>query len=301
MGIWICLRAIACEWTKSVDLTSKEWRDLVFEGKNKEFGAYQIRKASDKRHNLAVLFTLIGLVIVALLVWGFSAFTAYRARIAAEEALAAEKMSMVNLDEDAVEEEEKEEQKYEEEKKPEVVQEEVAATTQQTAIAIVPPEQVKNEVKTNEEQIENTTAVGIINQAGSDDIDRHKIITEQVQPITTAPVEEKPKPKETEEIFRAVEQQAKFKGNVNKWLASHINYPPSAADNDIQGRVTVQFVVEKDGSIGQVKLLKGVDPSLDKEAMRVVKSMPKWQPAKNNGVVVRSWFTLPIVFRLADR
>lgn len=286
---------------KDVDLTSKEWRDLVFENKNKEFGAYQLRKGSDRRHNLAVLFTLIGLVVVALLVVAYSAYSDYRERVAMEEALAAERMSQVELNDQAeAEEEEEEEQKYEEEKKPEV-QEEVAATVQQTAIAIVPPDQVKHEVQLQEDVQENTTTVGIVNQAGSDDPDRHKIVAEQVTVVPTAPVvEERPKPKE-DEIFTAVEQQAQFKGNVNSWLSSHINYPPEAADNDIQGRVVVKFVVEKDGKVGQVEVLKGVDRSLDREAVRVVKSMPKWQPAKNNGVVVRSWFTLPINFKLANR
>ena len=101
-------------------------------------------------------------------------------------------------------------------------------------------------------------------------------------------------------MFEAVEQPATFKGNVNKWLATHINYPPAAADAGIQGRVTVRFIVNKDGSVTDVTVLKGVDRDLDKEAVRAVKSMPKWQPGKNNGVAVRSYFTLPVVFRLGN-
>lgn len=287
---------------KNVDLTSKEWRDLVFEGKNKEFGAYQLRKNSDKRHNLAVMWTLIGLVIIALGIWAWVGVSNYLEKKALEEALEAEKMSQVELQNDQQEEEEQEEQEYEEEKKPEVVQEEVAASVQQTQIAIVPPNEVKNEVRDVQEQQENTTTVGVVNQEGSDDVDRHQTVAAQVKvEPTPVVVEEKPKPKdEPEKVFEAVEQPAQFKGNVNKWLSSHINYPADAADAGTQGRVVVRFIVERDGSISGVSVLQGVDRSLDREAIRVVKSMPKWQPGKNNGVAVRSYFTLPIVFRLAN-
>lgn len=283
------------------DLTSKEWRDLIFEGKNKDFGAYQLRKASDKRHNLAVLWTLIGLVIVALCVWAWNGYSAYRQRIAEEEALAAEKMQAAQFEAEEEQEEEQEEQKYEEEKKPEMPKEEVVATVQQTAIAIVPPDKVKNEVKDVVEQQENTTTVGSINQEGEGDIDRAKILTQEIKVEAPKPVIEEPKPKdEPEKVFEAVEQPAAFKGNVNKWLSSHINYPPAAADAGVQGRVTVRFIVNKDGSVTDVIVLKGVDRDLDKEAVRAVKSMPKWQPGKNNGVPVRSYFTLPVTFRLSD-
>ena len=102
----------------------------------------------------------------------------------------------------------------------------------------------------------------------------------------------------------AVEQPAEYPGGtaaLMKWLANNINYPESAQQNDIQGRVIVKFVVEKDGSIGNVTILKGVDKDLDREAMRVVKKMGKWQPGKNNGVAVRSYFQLPVVFKLAQQ
>lgn len=282
------------------DLTSKEWRDLIFEGKNKDFGAYQIRKNSDKRHNLAVLWTLIGLVIVALGIWAWVGVSDYLEQKALEQALEAEKMSQVEI-EAQPEVDEPEDTKYEEEKKPEVVQEEVAATVQQTQIAIVPPNEVKNAVQDVQEQQENTTTVGIVNQEGSDDVDRHQVVATQVKVEPVPVIEEKPKPKdEPEKVFEAVEQQAQFKGNVNKWLASHLNYPVSAQENGIEGKVPIRFIVEKDGSISDVKVLKSVDRDLDKEAVRVVKSMPKWQPGKNNGIPVRSYFTVTINFRLGN-
>lgn len=284
----------------NVDLTSREWRDIVFEGKNKDFGAYQLRKNSDRRHNLAVLFTLIALLIVALLVVGWSKYSDYRAEIEAQEAKErAEKMSQAAFAEqqEAEEQEEPEEQKFEQPKVE--VPEEVLATVQVTQIAIVDADKVKNEVLDIETQKEDNTARGVVTQEGSDEVDRFKAVQ---QAVVVVP-EVKEEPKHEEKIFTAVEQPAEFPGGMSalmKFLSSNIRYPEQAAANDIQGKVTVRFVVERDGSIGQVTVLKGVDKSLDREAIRVVKSMPKWQAGKNNGVAVRSYFTLPVTFRLQN-
>ncbi|MDY6147695.1 MAG: energy transducer TonB [Porphyromonas sp.] len=83
-----------------------------------------------------------------------------------------------------------------------------------------------------------------------------------------------------------------------KWLGKNIKYPESAANNNIQGKVLLRFVVERDGSVSNVEVVKKVDPALDKEAVRVVKSMDKWKPGKQRGKPVRSRFTLPVQFRL---
>ena len=102
----------------------------------------------------------------------------------------------------------------------------------------------------------------------------------------------------------AVEQQAEFPGGqaaLMKWLSNNIRYPEAAQQNDIQGRVVVKFVVEKDGSVGHAEIARGVDKDLDREALRVVNKMPKWQPGKNNGVAVRSYFNLPVTFRLQNQ
>lgn len=286
---------------RNVDLTSKEWRDLVFADKNQEFGAYQLRKESDKRHNLAALYTLIGLIVVFFLIIAYSKYSDYKAE---QEAIALqeqrEKMGAAELlaqEEEPEPEPEPEEQKFEQ---PEIeVPEEVLATVQVTQIAIVDADKVKNEVMDMETQKEDNTARGVVNQEGSDDADKFKAVQEQV--VVKEPEPEKPK---EEEIFVAVEQQAEFPGGLPalmKWLGNNIRYPEAAQQNDIQGRVIVKFVVEKDGSIGAADIVKGVDKDLDREAIRVVKKMPKWQPGKNNGVAVRSYFTLPVVFKLAQQ
>lgn len=112
----------------------------------------------------------------------------------------------------------------------------------------------------------------------------------------------KPKVEEvTEEIFVVVEEQPEFPGGnaaMMKFLSDNIKYPVIAQENGIQGRVITNFVVERDGSITDVQVVRGVDPSLDKEAVRVIQSMPKWKPGKQRGSAVRVRFTLPVVFRL---
>ena len=85
-----------------------------------------------------------------------------------------------------------------------------------------------------------------------------------------------------------------------KWLGNHMEYPEEAEKAGIQGRVIIRFVIEADGSVTDPKIIRGVSPEVDKEAMRVISSMPKWIPGKVNGREVASYFTLPINFRLKD-
>jgi protein TonB len=122
----------------------------------------------------------------------------------------------------------------------------------------------------------------------------------QVQTYTPPPPP-KEREEEEEEIFVVVENQPEFPGGqaaMMKFLSENIKYPVIAQENGIQGRVICNFVVERDGSITDVQVVRGVDPSLDKEAVRVIQSMPKWKPGMQRGKPVRVRFTLPVVFRL---
>ncbi|MCH5230063.1 MAG: energy transducer TonB [Muribaculaceae bacterium] len=287
---------------KNVDLTSQEWRDLVFADKNKDFGAYELRRQSDRRHNMAVLFTVVGLIVVFILILAYSKYSDFRAE---QEQLALqeqrEKMAAAELlqQEEAEPEPEPEPEEQKMEMEIPEIPEEVLATVQVTQIAIVDADKVQNEVMDMEEQKEDNTARGVVNQEGSDDVDKFEAVKEQV--IVKEPEPEKPK---EEEIFVAVEQPAEFPGGqaaLMKWLSNNIRYPEAAQQNDIQGRVVVKFVVEKDGSVGHAEIARGVDKDLDREALRVVNKMPKWQPGKNNGVAVRSYFNLPVTFRLQNQ
>jgi periplasmic protein TonB len=110
------------------------------------------------------------------------------------------------------------------------------------------------------------------------------------------------KPEEPVEIIDEpqiwVEQMPEFNGNINKYLSEAINYPVIAVEIGLQGKVLCEFVVNKDGTIVDVRVVRGIDRSLDNEAMRVIKSMPAWKPGRMNGKAVRVKFTLPVNFRL---
>ena len=134
------------------------------------------------------------------------------------------------------------------------------------------------------------------------------VVAETTEPImaeTTTPTEVKPEvslPANNDSIYNIVEENAQFPGGdaaMYKWIANHLQYPEECRDKSIQGRVIVQFVVNKDGSISDIKVLKSPHSLLSKEAIRVVNAMPFWKPAKVKGEVVRSSFRLPINFKLA--
>lgn len=106
---------------------------------------------------------------------------------------------------------------------------------------------------------------------------------------------------ESDRVFSVVEQMPSFPGGMGammQYLSSNIKYPKEAEKKGIQGRVLLSFIVQTDGSITDVRISKSVDPSLDKEAIRVVKSMPKWIPGRQNGEPVRVKYTFPVTFRL---
>lgn len=279
---------------KDVDLSSKEWRDIVFEGKNKEFGAYELRKESDARHNKAMIVVVIIIAIAFILPLIVNTVLPK----ADERPEDVTEQTMVNLGE-AVEDEpepEEEQQRYEEEK-PEVLPEEVLNTVKVTEIAIVDDDKVtaEDEVKDADELKETTTAFGQSDfDKGTDD---RNVLHEHKDEIV---VEEK-KPVEDNKVFTAVEQMPQFPGGdgaLMKYIADHLKYPPVAMENNIQGRVVIQFVVTKTGKIGEVKVARSKDPDLDKEAVRVVKTLPDFIPGKMNGQSVNVWYTLPITFKL---
>lgn len=114
-------------------------------------------------------------------------------------------------------------------------------------------------------------------------------------------VEEEEEEESAQQIFTVVEKQPEFPGGTAelfKYLSKAIKYPVIAQENGIQGRVVCSFVVNRDGSIVDIQVMRGVDPSLDKEAIRVISEMPKWKPGEQRGKPVRVRFILPVQFRL---
>ena len=281
---------------KEINLSSREWCDLVFEGKNKDFGAYVIRTESTKRHNKAVLWSIIGTIIFGLLAFGYVKASQY-----IEERRIAEWGEQIDVIVDMSQEAEDPEPEQErlEQEKPEVLQD-VLNSIKVTELQIVEDNEVNREDEIlSQDEIEQTNrAFGQTNVDNGQD-DRTQFQT-AVEEVVVEKKEEKPK-EVKEEIHTLVEQMPQFPGGdaaLMKYLSSHINYPPMAAENGVQGKVILQFVVEKDGRVGEVKIARSVDKDLDKEAIRVVKSLPKFTPGRQNGYPVRVWYTLPVNFKL---
>ena len=277
-----------------INLSSREWCDLVFEGKNKDFGAYVIRTNSPKRHNVAVLWTLIGTIIFGLITFGLVKANQYL-----EEKRLAEMGEQVEVLIDMTQEAEESKPEFIEDKKPEVIQEEESKTYKATELQIVEDKNVReeDEIVSQDERMQTDALAGsVTNSEGSTNLNNFKERIDEVVVETPVAPEAKPEP-----VFQSVEQMPQFPGGeaaLMKYLASHINYPPMAAENGIQGRVVVQFVVDKTGRVGEVKLARSVDKDLDNEAVRVCKSLPKFTPGRQNGQPVSVWYTLPVTFKL---
>ena len=273
-----------------IDLISSDWVDLVFEGRNKAYGAYRLRKSTTKRNILAMVAVVILLVVAFIILTVKNFVDEQRAKVAMTQVA-----ELTNYDQPKKNAEVKQKKV---EVEPERVVERVKSSIKFTAPVIKKDEEVKpdEELKTQDELMSTKTAIGSFDVKGNDDANGEIL---KAKEVIAEP--EPPKHEEENKVFDIVEQQPLFPGGpaaLMKYLSENTKYPVVAQENGVQGRVTVQFVVEKDGSISDVHVLRGVDPSLDKEAVRVVKSMPRWTPGKQNGITVRVNYRVPVLFRL---
>ena len=278
-----------------IDLYDPKWVDMVFAGKNKEYGAYQLRKGTSGRNIKALLI----LVIAAALVGGFLAWKVIEQKQAEEQQAYMEAMELAKLQQQAKKEEKKKEPvKPKIEPKKEIP---VARETQKfTAPVIKKDELVKEENQVKQmDKLDEKVAVGTENKEGT-----KSRLAEAVRSdiaVAAPPPPPAPKPEVSNKVFDVVEEMPHFPGGaaaLQAFLSSNTKYPVVAQENGVQGRVIVSFVVERDGSITDVRVVRSVDPSLDREASRVVRSMPRWSPGKQNGSAVRVKYTVPVVFRL---
>lgn len=280
---------------KDVDLTSREWRDIVFEGKNKDFGAYKLRESSISRHTKAIVSVLIAVAIILVLL--ILSVSGVFAKPEEEQVVTSTEQEIATFEpEEEFEEEEIEEQFQLPEPEEIIAPEEVANQQQVTELLIVEDDKIEEDkqVKNQEEVLENEAAVGAVDiTEGTNDLNKIAIKEE----VIAAPKVEAEQPVS----IAMVEQKPEFPGGeaaMYKWLGENIVYPAAASEEGVQGRVVVEFVVGKDGSITNVRVVRPRHPALDKEALRVVKAMPKWMPGRNNGQPVKVTYTLPVTFRL---
>ena len=271
-----------------IDLISNEWTDLVFEGRNQAYGAYKLRKGTTKRNIWSLIIVTLAAVLLFL---GLQLQKMVEANKTVENTQAVELSSL---------EQKKKEAKVEKKEiiktEPEKVVEKVKSSVKFTAPVIKKDSEVKEEDEIKLEEVEKSNkAIGSFTVEGNDEVGGEVL---KAKEDIKAP---EPPKQEENKIFTVVEQMPMYPGGdaaLMQYLSSNIHYPAVAAENGVQGRVVVGFVVERDGSITDVNVMRSVDPSLDREAVRVVKNMPRWTPGKQNGSAVRVKYQVPVTFRL---
>ena len=210
-------------------------------------------------------FTLVGLVLTLFVVWRVFEYKSY------------DKQTVDNL-----------------QTKVEVIEEEMVEITKQEQPKVQPPQPKPQvtQIEVVEDDVEVEDEIDI-----NAEVDQDEVIEEYE--FTPPEIEEEEIVEA--EIFKVVEEMPEFPGGAAKmmeYIQKNIKYPMMARESDIQGRVFVSFVVEPDGSITNVAVLRGIGGGCDEEALRVVQSMPNWKPGKQRGSAVRCSFTVPIIFKL---
>jgi protein TonB len=266
-------------------ILSADILDIIFEGRNKEYGAYDLRKTYNKR----LIRALIGTAAVILLL-----FVGY---FVSSMDLGSKKQAYVVQDVQL--EDVKEERKEPPPPPPPKVEPPKVEMAKFTPPKIVPDDKVKEEEKPPEQEKLEDTKIGTVNQEGIKD-----------EGITAPPVSDAGKgvveaPKDNEDYdktFTKVEIESTFPGGPAAWLRylnKNLRFPDEAVNNEISGTVVVQFIVDKEGNVSDVEAISGPDAGgLRDEAVRVIRKSGKWQPAIQNGRQVKSYKKQPIVFKM---
>ena len=265
-----------------IDINQKEWCDIIFKGKNKNFGAYVLRK---EYHKQQIKSLIIASILFALALLSPSLI---KTVLPEKKVKVVEVTSLANVKNEPIKQKE------------EIIDAPppppLKSSIKFTPPVIKPDEEVQevDEIKRQDELSETKVAISVADIQGQDDneaavdvaeLDKNQEITQETE----------------EEIFVVVEQMPEFPGGeiaLRQWIAENVKYPVMASENGVQGKVYVQFVVDKDGRISNARIARGVDPSLDKEALRVVNSLPRWNPGRQRGEPVRVSYTVPINFVL---
>ncbi len=264
-------------------LLQADYLDIIFDRRNKNYGGYELRKHYPQRVKKAMSAVLIMASLI-------SAYTVFANR---DKAITAPIVipKTIELSEVPDIPQQQKQQVPELPPPPENV-----ATASMSHPEIVVDNQVRPEDQLASVDDLKNKQIGLENHDGDPTITDIGVITD---PHTTGTgntiVESNPPSKEP---MKWVEQMPQFNGNLQEYLASSIHYHDMAKEAGIEGRVAVQFVVDEQGNIADAHILKGIGGGCDQEALRVVKSMPRWKPGKNNGVPAKVLFTLPITFTL---
>lgn len=261
--------------TPTVNLS---WEDIVFEKRNKDYGAYLNRKSYSKSVVIATLITFLVLIFVL----AFPAIKEFFGSLGEKEEAVVRNTTVVSLDQPPP-------ISPNQPPPPDIR----IPPPVKTIIKFLPPKVTDKEVVEEEEMptIEEIKQ----NETGAENVEgTGEVVFEE-------PVEEVKEVDDANKVFLVVEQAPEFEGGLEamyKFISKNMKYPASARRMNIEGSVFVQFVVDADGKISEASVIKGISADCDKEALRVINMMPKWRPGKQSGRAVRVKFVLPIKFKL---
>lgn len=270
---------------KDINLTSQKWNDIVFEYKPKDYGAYELRQSSSRRHIWAFIIGVLLVVLVSLLPLIMETVAGLRRTAPPVE----EDTTLADL------------QALDEQKMEQAVKDvappppPLKSTIQFVAPEIVPEEEIQDDQLKSQDDLQDVdTQISLMDVEGTDDdfgVDAADLATHQE--ASEEVVEDK--------ILDFVQQMPTFPGGeaeLRKWLKANLEYPMIAAENGVQGTVMTRFTVNTDGTITNITVLSSPDSSLSEEAIRVLNKMSAWVPGRQNGEVVRVNFSMPVQFVL---
>ncbi|NCX95570.1 MAG: energy transducer TonB, partial [Chitinophagia bacterium] len=236
------------------NILSADYLDIIFNGRNKKYGGYELRKNYPKRVRNATIAGLVGIIMLF-------AGPMIASILAKNEG-----------------------------NKKKMVAAPVKPTVKFTPPKITEDEKVKEEEKPAEVKELKETTAGAKTQEGDPNALEPAIVDNKNTGVVAAPA--------APQIYQFVEQMPASGYDINAFLEKELHYPDNAKEAGVQGRVIINFVVNEDGSISDVKVVRGIGGGCDEEAKRVVSMMPHWKPGKQNGKPVKCYFTQPISFKL---
>ena len=275
-----------------IDILSKNWNDILFEGRNKGYGAYELRADTGKRNLKALIALLVLLAFAYVLPYIVSGIAS------AVESLGSDQVTeLSNLEQ---EEEEEDEIQIEENKPDEAPAEtvtEMASSIQFTVPEITDNVAEDKELIAQQKAQEARAKMGEFNFQGNDETSTNiKSDKKQLGDVASGGGGEG-----EAKVFTYVEQMPVFPGGeaaLQKFIHDHLKYPAVSLEEGVQGTVMLRFVVNENGSVGEVQILKSLDTYCDREAKRVVQSLPRFTPGRQQGKPVKVWFQFPIRFEI---
>lgn len=265
-----------------INIFNNNWVDMVFKGRNQNYGAYVLRKKSDEYTNKGIFFAIVFFTLTV----SAPVIVNYIKGLVPKEAEEIKVVEVNKLEEPPPIDKDQPPPPKVEPPPP------LKSTVKFTPPEIKPDEEVPDEPPPTQEDMKDKDAATKTEEGDANGVDQSLLESGSGDGLTG---------EETEEPVTFAEQPAEFPGGMEAlfaYLQKNTQYPPQAKDNNIEGKVQVQFVIEKDGSITDINVVRSKGWGMDEEAVRVVKSMPPWKPAKQNGKTVRLKFTLPITFTL---